>query len=99
MADRIMLFAIPGFFLLMALMPQRGLYDLLPLWYLVDTRRQLLILNGLSWLMLALVTWASFQGVAMEAIWASTVPLIYVPLLIKVLRRPVPGPDQALESR
>lgn len=87
------------FFLLMALMPQRGLYDLLPLWYLVDTRRQLLILNGLSWLMLALVTWASFQGVAMEAIWASTVPLIYVPLLIKVLRRPVPGPDQALESR
>ncbi len=46
----------------MALIPQRGLYDLLPLWYLVDTRRQLLVLNGLSWLMMGLTVWANLHG-------------------------------------
>lgn len=75
------------FFLLMVLVPQRGFYDLLPLWFLVETRRQLLMLNGLSWLMLGLVALANQHGVAMEAIRVTSLGLVYVPLLVTVLRK------------
>ena len=79
------------FYVLMALMPQRGLYDLLPLWYLVETRRQLLILNGLSWLMFGLVSLAFLRGLSPEVtIIATSVGLIYTPLLVTVMRRSGP---------
>jgi hypothetical protein len=75
------------FFLLMALVPQRGVYDLLPLWFLIETRRQLLVLNGLSWAMLGLVILANQHGLAIEAIKATSLGLVYVPLLVTVLRK------------
>ena len=75
------------YFLLMALVPQRGVGDLLPLWYLIETRRELLILNGLSWLMLGAVAVANQHGLATAAIRAATLVIVYLPLLLMLLRR------------
>lgn len=65
---------------LMALLPQRGLYDLLALWALVETPGQMVLLTALSWVPLG--------------VWTLGIPLAYpflavlttyLPLLLMIL--------------
>lgn len=66
--------------LAMALLPFRGVYDLLALWLLPTTRLQMLLLTLLSWV----VPIISFgAGVMVRPAWA--VPVLFVPALICVL--------------
>jgi hypothetical protein len=68
------------FLLLMAIVPQRGIYDLLSLWSLIETPKQLIILNGLSWLLYGLV----IMSIPIPFPVLS-VSLIYLPLLAIIL--------------
>lgn len=69
------------FLFAMALVPQRGIYDLLSLWSLLETPRQLIILNGLSWVLYGLVV----VGIPIPFPILS-VTLMYLPFLVIVLR-------------
>jgi len=50
--------------LLMSVMPQRAVYDFLPLWIVPKTSSELMILSGLSWLVVlpGLPTWPAMVG-------------------------------------
>jgi len=68
------------FLLFMSIVPQRGIYDLLSLWSLLETPKQIIILNILSWLLYALAR----LGVAIS-FPILCVALIYLPFLFIVL--------------
>ncbi len=72
------------FLLLMAIVPQRGIYDLLSLWSLLETPKQLIIVNGFSWLLYGLVV----IGIPIPFPILS-VTLIYLPVLGIILRAPI----------
>ena len=72
------------FLLLMAIVPQRGIYDLLSLWSLLKTPKQLLALNGLSWLLYALVNLGSPVPFPILS-----VTVIYLPCLFLIMRDPI----------
>lgn len=82
------------FLLAMAIVPQRGIYDLLSLWSLLETPKQLIVVNVLSWLLYALV--------AMEVPFPFpilSVILIYLPFLAIVIRLPVAKAIQSWNAR
>ena len=71
-------------FFLMALMPQRAVYDFLPLWIVPKTSRELITLSALSWLVVlpGLPTWPAMVSTP-DIRWAAQ--LIYVAALLMVL--------------
>jgi hypothetical protein len=68
------------FLLLMAIVPQRGIYDLLSLWSLLETPKQLIIVNGLSWLLYIMVI--TEMPIPFPIL---SVLLIYLPILAIIL--------------
>ncbi|HEU5103142.1 MAG TPA: hypothetical protein VFU22_29175, partial [Roseiflexaceae bacterium] len=64
--------------LLMAIVPQRALYDLVVLWLVPPTRMAAMALVGLSWVGFLLA-----PGSIVVPAWS--VPLLYVPALISLL--------------
>jgi hypothetical protein len=82
------------FLFLMAIVPQREIYDLLSLWSVLETPKQVMLLNILSWLLYGLV-WLK----APLAFPLLSVGLIYLPLLALVLRIPMTKPVQSVEAQ
>jgi hypothetical protein len=70
--------------LMMALMPQRAVYDFLPLWLVPATRRSLLILSALSWLVVApgIPTWPEMVSTP-DIRWGSFV--LYFAALVMII--------------
>jgi hypothetical protein len=64
--------------LLMAIVPHRALYDLVPLWLVPRTRKVALALVGFSW-----VGFLVAPSLIVVPVWS--VPLLYVPALVSVL--------------
>jgi hypothetical protein len=74
-------------FLLMSFMPQRAVYDFLPLWLVPKNGRDLATLTSLSWVIgiVGIVTWPEIVNHP-DLGWA--VHLIYLPLLVMILWKP-----------
>ncbi|GAB4200215.1 MAG: hypothetical protein OHK0022_21100 [Roseiflexaceae bacterium] len=72
------------FLFLMSIVPQRGLYDLLSLWSVVENRRQLVVLNLLSWALFGLAFF--FPQLPFPVL---SVTLIHLPLVLYTLREPI----------
>lgn len=74
----------PRFLLLMSIVPQRGLYDLLPLWYLPQTKYQMILLTIFSWILHALTNWfntrLSFPLLSVIVIYLPLSLLYLIPL-------------------
>jgi hypothetical protein len=72
--------------LLMASVPQRWFYDMLLLWLIPKSRKEILATVGLSWVVGVWRWYHIPQSATQVARW--TVLLIYLPMLIVVLARP-----------
>jgi hypothetical protein len=79
-------------FLFMSLVPQRTVYDFLPLWLVPKSGRDLAILSSLSWIVgiVGIVTWPEIVNHP-EMQWA--VQLLYIPVLAMVLWKPHRSPQ------
>lgn len=81
------------FLFFMAAVPQRGYYDLLPLWTLYDTPRKMLIITAITWAAYALTTWLRTL-VAIPHAYVLVIAF-YIPSLLLVLQ---PAPSKLTEQ-